>query len=379
MNNKKRYQELASKWLDGTITEAEKIEFSHWYNDHNDDVDIPRSFAADEEELRMRILNKINNSLSASKPTKVLRIPRKYIAIAASLALFFLFGGYLWYSNSGSEQAQIISVNEVQPGGNKAKLTFADGQEVDLSEQHTGLIVGDDIVYIDGSMLFDDETDKSTSFAILSTPRGGQYQIQLPDGSQVWLNSSSSLKFPKKFDTKFRAVELLSGEAFFEINTQYVDNKKIPFYVKNDNQLTEVLGTKFNVNMYEQALGTITTVTEGSVGVRSPHMESNDGTVLTKGEQSILKGQDVYVSQVNTDEFTAWKDGYFYFNDASIYTVMAAFERWYDIEVQYTSAKSDYLFVGKIPRNVTLGTALNVLKSAGVSYEWKDNRYLIIK
>ncbi|MBE8721847.1 FecR family protein [Sphingobacterium pedocola] len=376
MRSERRYQELASKWLDGSITDEEKEEFAQWYHAQNDEVDIPLTFARDEAELQSRILDKVNRNISDSRTKRVLFTPKMQMAVAASLALFFLFGGYFWYSKKINDNGAIHHVSQVQPGGNKATLTLADGQEIDLSEQHEGLIVGDNIAYVDGAKLFDQDTDESLS-AILSTPKGGQYQIQLPDGSKVWLNSSSSLKFPKKFDERFREVELLSGEAFFEISTQYAHSKKVPFYVRNNQQLTEVLGTKFNVNMYEE--GTVTTVTEGAVGVSALGKPSSHLAVLTVGKQAILKSGQVSVGEVNVEEFTAWKDGYFYFNDASIYTVMKEFERWYDIEIKYESTTSDYLFVGKIPRKVTLATALNVLKSAGVSYEWKDNRYLIIK
>lgn len=376
MDSGKRYQELASKWRDGTITEVEKAEFAKWYNSQNDDLYIPLSFAKDEEELQARILTKINKSIYDRESIRTWRISYRHMAIAASVMLMFIFGGYLWQINSRNEEERIADVGQVMPGGNRAILTLADGQVINLSEQHSGLVVDENISYIDGSKLFDRGKDEST-FAVLSTPRGGQYQITLPDGSKVWLNSSSSLKFPKKFDESYREVELLSGEAFFDISTHYVRNKKIPFYVKNNEQLTEVLGTQFNVNMYEEK--TVTTVTEGSVGVSALGKPSNHLAVLEVGKQATLKSGHVTVAEVNIEEFTAWKDGYFYFNDATIYTVMKEFERWYDIEIKYESTTSDYLFVGKIPRKVTLGTALNVLKSAGVSYEWKDNRYLIIK
>src|SRR5690606_6403947 len=171
------------------------------------------------------------------------------------------------------------------------------------------------------------------------------------------------------------------GEAYFEVNKQTVNGVRIPFYVKNGQQLVQVLGTQFNINTYDRQAGIVTTVVEGSVAVQpygSDRYVHKSRKVLTSGDQSVIKGQDVKVQQVDPELFTSWKHGYFYFNDADIYTVMKDFERWYDIEVKYEIPKSDDVFVGKIPRSISLGEALNVLKITGVQYQWSDNGKLVI-
>ncbi len=388
MSNLKRYQYLASKWLNGTITKAEKIEFSQWYNSHSDEkIFIPTSFAKDESALRERILLKVRQGTHLSMSRRISLYSSKRVAIAVSLAVFILCGiGYFLHLRSDDNQIQTVELDKIQPGGNKATLTLTDGRIIDLSEQQSGLIIGDNIQYLDGSSLLGEDRsqdgNKALSYVTLSTPKGGQYQATLPDGTQIWLNSASSVKFPSRFEDAYREVELLAGEAFFKVKPYKKNDFKIPFYVKNGHQLVEVLGTQFNINAYEVQAGVVTTVVEGSVAVQ-PFELSQDvhksRVVLTSGDQSVIKGAEVSVLHVDSESFTAWKDGYFYFNDADIYTVMKEFERWYDIEVKYEISKSDDLFVGKIPRKVTLGTALSVLKKAGVSFEMSDYRYLVVK
>lgn len=389
MNNVKRYQELASKWLNGTITEEEKIEFSQWYNHHNDEeIFIPSSFAQDEEELRDRILLKVKQGLHPVVKDITRHRRLSVWTVAASLALFCLFGiTYYTIVKQDTPVELTVGLEDIQPGGNKAILTLPNGQIVDLDGQKGGLTVGDNIQYIDGAEILNEHDLASdalaNSYVTLSTPKGGQYHINLPDGSQVWLNSSSSLKFPRTFKTQYREVELVSGEAYFKINTATKDNARIPFYVRNGLQKVEVLGTEFNINVYEADYNeVVTTVTEGVVTVEPATLtkqKTSNKVKLTVGKQSVLKGQHIQVKDVDPEMFVAWKEGCFYFNEADIYTVMKEFARWYDIEVQYEISKTDDRFVGKIPKNVSLGTALRVLKRTGVTFEMSGTKHLIIR
>lgn len=383
-----RYRELASKWLDGTINEAEKKELSEWYNNHSDEeLHVPVTFAKDESELRERILSKVKESIALEETIEKVRYPFIKIGIvAASLVLFLLVGiGYYTWIRPDLGEIHIVNMDDVRPGGNKARLILADGNVIDLDDQHAGLVVGEELKYIDGTALFAEVEGKlpeDVNYATLSTPKGGQYQLNLPDGTQVWLNSASSIRFPSRFDTHRREVELLAGEAFFEVAKYSVRGKKVPFFVKSQQQMVEVLGTQFNINTYEAQYGSVTTVTEGSVAVRSwdqSQKRVEERVVLTAGHQSIVNKTGIKNIQVNVEEYVAWKDGYFYFNDADIYAVMKQFERWYDIEVTYEISRSDDQFYGKIPRDVSLGKALNVLKTAGVNFDLKDGRNLTVK
>ncbi|PPL03684.1 FecR family protein [Parapedobacter indicus] len=379
MTNYKRHEELASKWLNGTISDAEKLEFAAWYEAHPDNrFELPASFASDEEELRKRILTKITTHMDLSKSRRIKLRYYWMAGIAAILLLSVSLGVYRWNSSIEKRADKQLSLKDVMPGGNRATLKLADGRVIDLSANQPGIIVGDEISYSDGSTVFDGTVSEGT--LQLTTPKGGQYQLMLPDGSKIWLNSASSLQYPERFDGDLREVELLAGEAYFEIARQKnrETGKIIPFRVKTEDQTIEVLGTEFNVNAYKDENDIKTTLLGGSVRVVG-NRNSSAVQILNPGEQAILRKDHFAVQKVNAEEFVAWKDGFFYFNDADVHEVMRQFERWYDIEVQYERSFSDDLFVGKIPRNVSLSIALEVLKNAGINFELKDEHHLIVK
>src|SRR5690606_11500 len=222
--------------------------------------------------------------------------------------------------------------------------------------------------------------DSESSFVTLSTPRGGEYQLELSDGTRVWLNAASSIRFPRKFNKNKREVELLAGEAFFDVAAYSQDGKKVSFIVKNDEQLVEVLGTQFNINAYDKKLGIVTTVAEGSVSVKSNNKSYRYARmVLAVGMQTIVNEKGVTKYQVDPEPFLAWKEGYFYFNDANIYTVLQAFERWYDIDVNYEIVRSNDLFYGNVTKNVTMDKALYIQKTADVHLALNNGRHLTIK
>lgn len=385
MNDINRYRELASKWLNGSITQTEKEEFFAWYKTHIDEnVSIPSSFAKDETELKQRILAKVKASMDPQPNTsKVRSLFRKVRMAAASIIILGVLGIAYYQFVAQDSVVPPIGLDEVNPGTSKALLSLDDGAVIDLHADGQGLVVGEELHYMDGSLLKSEvlsDLEKETSFVTLSTPRGGEYRLKLPDGTQVWLNAASSIRFPRKFNKDKREVELLEGEAFFDVASKSIDGTKIPFFVKNQEQLVEVLGTQFNINAYDKNRGTVTTVAEGSVAVKSnDRSHSHNRMVLTVGMQTVVNKNGIRKYKVDIEEFMAWKEGYFYFNDADIYTVLSALERWYDIEVNYDIKRSDDLFYGKLPKHVTLDKALHVLKTAGVHFELKNGRQLTIK
>jgi transmembrane sensor len=208
------------------------------------------------------------------------------------------------------------------------------------------------------------------SYNTISTPRGGQYQIVLPDGSRVWLNAASSIRFPTQFTRPDRSVEI-TGEAYMEI----AKNARQSFSVKVNGIGIQVLGTSFNVNAYEDEPAIKTTVIEGSVRVKTPEKAA----VLHPGQQAEIRQQTLKVANnVDLDKVIAWKNGLFNFNGAGVGDVMRQLSRWYDIDVVYDKKIPDIEFVGKMSRRVSLSGVLKGLEGAGMHFHIENGKRLII-
>ncbi|MNQ99320.1 fec operon regulator FecR [compost metagenome] len=204
----------------------------------------------------------------------------------------------------------------------------------------------------------------------ISTPAGGQYQVVLPDGTRVWLNSLSSLRYATGLaNLEKRRVEL-TGEAYFEVSGLSVGKLKKPFLVVSRNQELEVLGTHFNVSSYEQQEGlTATTLLEGSV--RISRAKTFD-EIISPGEQALV-GRGITVSKVDTSTAVAWKNGLFKFENANIYTVMNQFSRWYNFDVEYEGKVPGNKFNGEIYRNLSASKALRILSYAKIKFRVEVN------
>lgn len=385
MKDRFYYEYLASKWLDGRITQQEKDEFSAWYAMLNqEELQVPASFAKNEEELNRRMFEHITKKIH---PVHQLPQPRKvsttvWVGLAASLLLIALISA-LWKSSySAKESLHAHSV--VEPGGPKALLTLSNGSVIDLDSIVNGSFVEDDGIIIekdtDGQLIYrlaSGGTDAATyAFNTISTPRGGEYKIVLPDGSRVWLNAASSLRYPLIFNADRREVELLEGEAYFEINKSIRSQKNIPFIVHAQEQELEVLGTRFNINTYLHTQ-VFTTLIEGSV--KAGFKQSTQRQFLKPGQQLHLnaKSNTTSISDVSLDPILAWKDGLFYFENASLEVVLDEFSRWYDIDIEIKDKTKKYNFFGKIPRNTNLSTALAILRTTGVDYKIEKRKLII--
>ena len=311
------------------------------------------------------------------------------ITAAAVLILFAGGAGILSYKHTGrkdlarSVAQKPASLNDVAPGSDKAVLTLADGSTINLDDAKTG-IVGQQgnsrLIKQQGALLaYQHETAKSRhpaeiEYNLLTTPRGGQYRLILPDGSKVWLNAASSLKYPTSFTGKERVVEL-QGEAYFEI----AKNASMPFKVSftppsGGRGEIEVLGTSFNVMAYMDESTVNTTLLEGSVQVHN-----GAGTSLIRpGEQAQLnKAGDFKVAPADTEEAIAWKNGLFKFNEATIEEVMRQVSRWYDVEVVYVNEAPKDLFRGEIYRNVNVSKVLKVLEASGIHFTVSGKKILV--
>ena len=296
--------------------------------------------------------------------------------VAAAVILITLGVSSWFYFNEGAQKGSntLQYANDVPPGGNEAILTLADGSKISLTDADKGELLNTTGVRIvktdDGQLVYTVNPTVSVkgtalSYNTITTPRGGQYQVNLPDGTKVWLNAGSSLKFPTVFtNLKERKVEL-SGEAYFEV----AKNKQQPFKVlslANESgraQETEVLGTHFNINAYEDEIETKTTLLEGSVKVAMPENRNKKyDVILSPGQQAVLSNNTFKTSIVDTEEIIAWKNGNFVFGNEGIESIMRKIARWYNVEVVYQGKITDNNFVGTVPRFGNISEALTILE-----------------
>lgn len=304
-------------------------------------------------------------------------------AAAAVVVLALGIGGYYLSSMPGSLQGNAMSSaaekgENILPGGNKAVLTLSDGSRISLDDMANGEIAKESGVKItktaDGRILYSVRKGLShvkPSYNTISTPKGGQYQIALPDGTIVWLNAASSLKYPSSFTEKDRLVTL-TGEAYFEV----AKDKKRPFRVKTVQQEVEVLGTHFNINAYDDEEVVKTTLIEGSVKVKLP--SSNQSTVLKPGEQSSVLNE-IKVNQVDANSAIDWKQGLFWFNDESIYSIMRQFSRWYNIDVEYRGNVSNIRFGGQVSRMKNLSQVLRIMElTKSIQFKVEGNKIIVM-
>ena len=353
-------KDLLQRYRNGTCTPEEKALVESFYNLHNPD---PQSLS--EEELKKE-LSGIEKKLPL--PGRG-RIYKCMMAAAAAVLMIGFTGWWMFRMNthkpSAAEQPLAATSNNViVPGGNKAVLTLANGKKISLTDAGMGNIAHETGISIektsDGQMLYriTDATPASTViYNTIETPVGGQYQVLLPDGTKVWLNARSALRFPVHFTETERRVEI-SGEAYLEV----AHDKTKPFRVVNPGQVVEVLGTHFNVNTYDNEAAMKTTLLEGSVKIATNDMKA----ILKPGQQSnVTNGNIRTLDEVNVEDVVAWKNNKIQFTDLDIHSVMRMLERWYNIEVSYTGNEINTSFGGSVSRSKDIDVVLKLLEATG--------------
>lgn len=367
---------LYKKYLAGNCTQEERALVEQWYlneadkrrNDHLNinDEDIKASMWAELEQQ--------------TTPGSARSSVRNWYPYAAAIVLL-LFGLGLFYKY---EPVAVVktpqTLNDIKPGRNTATLTLSNGEKIILSDAANGELARQAGVVIhksaDGHLIYDLQpaaaemtSGSAESKNILTTARGEEYQLILPDGSKVWLNSASSLRFPAEFKGTERNVEL-TGEAYFEI----AKVKKKPFIVKIRQVKVEVLGTHFNVMSYQDEGEIKTTLLEGAVKIAS----GNTDNVLKPGEQAIVDPSNkIQIRHADTEQAVAWKDGYFKFNKQDIRYIMRQLARWYDIDVVYEGEIPADLFVGKIRRRENITEVLKIFELSQIKYQIKGRKIII--
>lgn len=393
---KEKLISLFQKFLKGNALEDEKVELAELVAKESDDTltnllktaweqhSTSTGILSDEEASGI-----LQNILKPGfKKAPIYKMPfykRTSFRVAASVillvAVFFLIKTNT-QKNIASPENPIaaVQIQDILPGGNKAILQLADGSTIILDSSNNGNIANQGetkIIKIDGQLAYNaDGSSKEVLYNTISTPRGGQYQLILADGSKVWLNAASSLHFPTSFTGKERKVTL-TGEGYFEV----AKNAEMPFKVDVAGKGTvEVLGTHFNINAYENEPAINTTLLEGAVKFSTNSPAKKEEVHLIPGQQAQFKydGQITVIKKADLESVMAWKNGNLIFQGEGLQYVMRQLERWYNIDVEYKGKISSEEFVGNISRNVNISKILKMLEATGsVKFEIVGRKVIV--
>jgi transmembrane sensor len=378
---KEEYLLLFEKYLSGNASaEDEELLLSH-----HDDFNIQDFHNNDEINNQLLIKQRIFDRIENTRNTNIKRVfPRYWWAVAASVSILLATGLFI-LKNTGKPNTTVAylpyKVSPIIPGGNKATLTLANGSTIDLTKAANGIIARNGKVAItkkqNGQLVYAknseaDVINSTIAYNTISTPRGGQYQVVLPDGTQVWLNAASSLKYPVQFKGDERHV-ILNGEAYFEV----AKNRNMPFTIAANSINIKVLGTHFNVMAYTDETFVKTTLLEGSVLLNN----STNNAQLVPGQQANVEnsGGRFSVNYINTDDAVSWKNGYFAFRRENMISIMKKVARWYDVDVIYQDDVSRVSFGGSISRSKNIEELLSKIELTGSVHFKIEGRRVTVK
>lgn len=320
------------------------------------------------------VLKKLTSRLFQRKI--ISRQPLQYIAIAASLLLIISIGIIITKRTGAKKTSEIYTV-DFKPAPNKAILTLSNGHRIVIDDSHAGQLASEKGIAIvkneKGNLMYRltnvNESDVLDT-DIITTPRGAQHQVVLSDGTQVWLNAESSIKFPASFGKNKREV-VLNGEGYFEV----AKDKSRPFYVHTETQTIRVLGTHFNINAYQDDQVITTTLFEGAVSVT----DHGNNLLLKPGQQCLINQQHnpMVVNCENLDAVIAWKNGQFNFSNADVHQIMKQVSRWYDVDVEYRSNKNNYRLSAEFSRNMNASKVLTILSYTGLKFKTEGRKIIV--
>jgi ferric-dicitrate binding protein FerR (iron transport regulator) len=369
--SEEHYQALFNRLMEEVMTE-----------DHT-------GFAPDAVFDEQAIFNRVMEQES-SQPAAVIvsmeernRRRRRWFTAVAAILVVVSAGAYLWQAGTtrkpvlyGAAQVE----KAIPPGKEGAILTLADGSSIVLDSAGDGIIAsmqGSNVLLHQGQLSYSETGVNGVAEQnTLTTPRGRQFSVVLPDGTKVWLNAASSLTYPSRFTGEARLVQV-TGEAYFEVAKDARRPFKVQVQGGADDAAIEVLGTSFNINAYKDEPVVKATLLDGSIRVVQDIKNRNNNKILQPGQQAVISNAALTVKEVETEEVVAWKNGYFHFRDAGIKEVMRALQRWYDIEIVYEGKVSDRSFQGKIQKDLTLSELLSGLQRSDVHFK-TDQKTLTI-
>jgi transmembrane sensor len=390
MNPKTNYQLLLNKYLLNECTPAEAEElFNHLKKDEagrlllknlqtqfNQEIKQPQSI---DPEISDKVWQKLQNNIQQKQTAKIYPF-KKWSLFAAAAVILLATGLFLFKLQPHNDK--LLSrkerfKNDVAPGGSRATLTLANGAVVVLNQARNGLVIKQGQTAInkinDGLLTYKPSGSAigKVQYNTISTPKGGEYQVILPDGTAVWLNAASSLKFPTSFTGHERTVEL-TGEAYFEV----AKNKAMPFKVTANKIKVEVLGTHFNVNTYDDEEALKTTLLEGSVKL-SVGMQQ---VMLVPGEQGSFNRQadNLKVAAVDVEEAVAWKNGSFMFASEDIQSILRKVSRWYNVDIVYQENAPKKAIWGTVSKFDNVSEVLKMIELTGVAHFKIEGRRITV-
>lgn len=330
--------------------------------------------------------DKIWENISVATTAKKNKVKSFYIAVSIA-ASFIIILGYIFYSNpslsskASAPEKNTIASAHIVPGGNIATLTLADGTTLGLDKSPLGKIAfqgGAEISKTANGQLnyqlvsVPTIADEQMAANVVSTPRGGQYQIVLSDGTKVWLNAASVLRFPARFVGQQRLVTL-EGEAYFEV----AKDRHKPFKVMSGGQTVEVLGTHFNIKSYADEKSIRTTLLEGSVRIRAKGRNGQENMAVLKPGEEATNAAGLKVSQADIQEAIAWKNNQFTFHSEPLSAIMRDISRWYNVDVAYKGNISEMSFTGSISRYAGIAKVLETLELTNLVHFKIEERRII--
>lgn len=375
----KKLQKILERYHKGTATAAEAA-FVERYYEHFESVEDFTGSLSKEERLHMEKENwaRLLDNIDQQRPARVIPMLTRNWRWAAAAMLVLAAGTYLWVADKNIKKtAEQVTVKEdILPGREGAILTLEDGAQIVLDSLQEGIIAtqnGSKIVLKDNSVEYtlDGQSTAAIVYNTLSTPKGRQFHVELPDGTTVWLNAASSIRYPTSFAGKERRVAI-TGEAYLEV----AKNKAKPFIVDVAGKASvEVLGTQFNINAYADEPRLNTTLLEGSIKL----INLQETAILKPGQQAQITSEGMKVVEVpDLDLVMAWKRGVFQFNFTRIDEVLRQLSRWYDVEVAYEQKIPDLEFTGVLRRDYNLSQALTILESMGVHFRIDGKKLIVL-
>jgi len=386
------FLQIIERYLSHKATPQEREMLEDFYNSCQQSNEWDEKVLGNRDEIGKLLLDKFHHSIAEEKTVAVKRTGIKEVLVAASVLLCISVAVYFAVHKNKTSRQLIARfppneiLNDIGPGGNKAILVLANGEKISLKDEIQGKLGNQGGTSVSrlgkGTLVYDvsnKEDNLNPTYNRLITPRGGQFQVNLPDGTKVWLNAESSLRYPTSFTGEERIVDL-DGEAYFEV----AKNKKMPFSVKTKQATVRVLGTHFNIMAYANEEISLVSLLEGAVGIQTQTSKAT----LVPGQQARILPSDrmAVINAIDIEQVVAWKNGYFMFANESLESIMRKMSRWYDVEIEFKDNLKGKKFWGTISRFKNISEVLKTLEMTGdLHYKvetlnnGKERRVIIMK